>query len=162
MFVLTAEEAKKHVEPPRLTTLMVSLSQATVEPSKRQTFQALGLDQHGHDIDAGQAAWTATGGEIDPDGAFLAGPDEGSFVVTATASGIRGTASVTVAKRGVTPPPPPPPPPTGLRWEGEIPSQKWMNFYTKVLSKFAASKGLKLTVRFEVLYCPSRNRNLPS
>jgi hypothetical protein len=25
-----------------------------------------------------------------------------------------------------------------------------MNFYTKVLSKLAASKGLKLTVRFEV------------
>jgi hypothetical protein len=25
-----------------------------------------------------------------------------------------------------------------------------MNFYTKVLSKFAASKGLKLTVRFEL------------
>jgi hypothetical protein len=25
-----------------------------------------------------------------------------------------------------------------------------MNFYTKVLSKFAASKGLRLTVRFEL------------
>jgi hypothetical protein len=25
-----------------------------------------------------------------------------------------------------------------------------MNFYTKVLSKFAANKGLKLTVRFEL------------
>jgi hypothetical protein len=152
MFVLTAEEAKKHVEPPRLTTLMLSPSQATVEPGKRQTFQALGLDQHGRDIDAGQVGWTATGGIVDADGVFQAGPDEGSFLVTATASGIRGTASVIVAKRGVTPPPPPPPPPppTGLRWEGEIPSQKWMNFYTKVLSKFAASKGLKLTVRFEV------------
>ena len=31
-----------------------------------------------------------------------------------------------------------------------MPAQKWMNFYTKVLSKFAASKGLKLTVRFEL------------
>ena len=28
--------------------------------------------------------------------------------------------------------------------------QKWMNFYTKVLSKFAASAGLKLTLRVEV------------
>jgi hypothetical protein len=89
---------------------------------------------------------------VGEDGVFQAGPDEGSFLVAAMASGVRGTASMTVAKRGVTPPPPPPPPspPTGLRWEGEIPSQKWMNFYTKVLSKFAASKGLKLTVRFEV------------
>ncbi len=36
-----------------------------------------------------------------------------------------------------------------LKWTGEVPSQKWMNFYTKVLSRFAASKGLKLTVSVE-------------
>lgn len=37
-----------------------------------------------------------------------------------------------------------------ITWTGEIPSQKWMNFYTKVLSKFAAGMGLKLTLRVEV------------
>ena len=31
-----------------------------------------------------------------------------------------------------------------------IPAQKWMNFYTKVLSKFATGKGLKLRVSIEV------------
>ena len=36
-----------------------------------------------------------------------------------------------------------------ITWNGEIPPQKWMNFYTKVVSKFAASKGVKLTVTFE-------------
>ena len=61
MFVITAEEAKKHVEPPRLATLVVSPAQATVEPGKKQTFTAKGLDQHGRDIDAGQVAWTAHG-----------------------------------------------------------------------------------------------------
>ena len=40
--------------------------------------------------------------------------------------------------------------PTKFKWTGEVPSQKWMNFYMKVLSKFAASKGLKLTVNVEV------------
>ena len=30
-----------------------------------------------------------------------------------------------------------------------MPVQKWMNFYTKVLSKFASGKGLKLTVTVE-------------
>jgi hypothetical protein len=35
-------------------------------------------------------------------------------------------------------------------WNGDIPHQKWMNFYTKVLSKFAATAGLKLTLRVEV------------
>jgi hypothetical protein len=37
-----------------------------------------------------------------------------------------------------------------LVWSGDVPHQKWMNFYTKVLSKFAASAGLKLTLRVEV------------
>jgi len=36
-----------------------------------------------------------------------------------------------------------------LTWMGEIPHQKWMNFYTKVLSKFASGKGLKLTLKVE-------------
>ena len=39
---------------------------------------------------------------------------------------------------------------SGLAWTGEIPPQKWMNFYTKVLSKFASARGLKLTVKVEV------------
>ncbi len=39
---------------------------------------------------------------------------------------------------------------SGLDWSGEIPPQKWMNFYTKVLSKFASARGLKLTVKVEV------------
>jgi hypothetical protein len=36
-----------------------------------------------------------------------------------------------------------------LKWTGEVTPQKWMNFYTKVLSRFAAGKGLKLTVTVE-------------
>jgi hypothetical protein len=35
-----------------------------------------------------------------------------------------------------------------IQWIGEIPPQKWMNFYTRVVSKFATSKGVKLTVTF--------------
>ena len=37
-----------------------------------------------------------------------------------------------------------------LRWSGEVPAQKWMNFYTKVLSRFATTKNLRLTVGVEV------------
>ena len=50
----------------------------------------------------------------------------------------------------VTPPAPMPTSATGLTWTGEIPPQKWMNFYTKVLSKFASARGLKLTLKVEV------------
>lgn len=37
-----------------------------------------------------------------------------------------------------------------MRWTGEVPPQKWMNFYTKVIAKFATAGDLKLTVSFEV------------
>ncbi len=38
----------------------------------------------------------------------------------------------------------------GFRWSGDITPQKWMNFYTKVLARFATSGGLKLTLTIEV------------
>lgn len=37
-----------------------------------------------------------------------------------------------------------------LKWSGDVPPQKWMNFYTKVLSRFVTGSGLKLTVGVEV------------
>jgi hypothetical protein len=40
--------------------------------------------------------------------------------------------------------------PTKFKWAGEVPWQKWTQFYTKVLSKYASGKGLKLTVSVEV------------
>ncbi len=39
---------------------------------------------------------------------------------------------------------------TGMTWSGDVPPQKWMNFYTKVLSKFASGRGLKLNLNVEV------------
>jgi hypothetical protein len=39
---------------------------------------------------------------------------------------------------------------TTLSWEGEVPAQKWMNFYTKVLTRFKGGEALTLTVRVEV------------
>lgn len=37
-----------------------------------------------------------------------------------------------------------------LTWEGAVPPQKWMTFYTKVLSRFPIGGGLKLTVKVEI------------
>ena len=48
------------------------------------------------------------------------------------------------------PPPVGPTPVVGLRWRGDIPPQKWMNFYTKVLSRFAFAPGMKLEVHVSV------------
>lgn len=44
----------------------------------------------------------------------------------------------------------PPPEILGFTWTGEVSPQKWMNFYTKVLSRFATGAGLRLTVTVEV------------
>jgi hypothetical protein len=38
----------------------------------------------------------------------------------------------------------------GFRWIGEISPQMWMNFYMKVLSRFATKEGLKITVTMDV------------
>ena len=36
-----------------------------------------------------------------------------------------------------------------LTWSGKIPSQKWMNFYTKFLTKLGVTSDLTLTVKVE-------------
>ena len=153
MFVITAEEAKKHVEPPVLTSVSILPQQVRIEPGKRQTFTAKGMDQHDRDISLGEFAWTATGGTIGEDGVFLAGPDEGNFNVSVKAGGLTIQAEFTVAIPGASPPPTPPAPSgvgNKLSWSGEIPPQKWMNYYMKVLAEYATEKDLKLTVAFEV------------
>lgn len=38
----------------------------------------------------------------------------------------------------------------GFQWSGEVSPQKWMNFYTKVLSRFATTGGLEIKVGFKV------------
>ena len=37
-----------------------------------------------------------------------------------------------------------------MAWTGEVPPQKWMKFYTAVLSKFAAGKGLRLKLSVQI------------
>jgi hypothetical protein len=59
-------------------------------------------------------------------------------------------AEVRVTKAVVPPPPSPPPGKQSLRWSGAVPPQKWMNFSTKVLTRFASSPELKLEVSFQV------------
>jgi len=156
MFIVsreTAESYKKLAEkPPILTSLIISPTNVQVQPGKKQAFVFKGLDQHGQNISTGAIEWNASGGTIDQDGVFSAAQDEGSFVVSGTVGSIRGSASVIIAKEGSAPTAilKPTPTPGVLRWTGEIPPQKWMNFYTKVLSKFASGQGLKLLLEFEV------------
>ena len=149
--ILTAEEAKKHVEPPKLTAVAISPQEARVKPGGHITFQARGMDQHGRPMALPDLGWSAKGGEIDAKGGFKAGKEEGEYLVEATAGGLSAQATVAITKEdSPSPPPPPKPEAKTMRWTGEVPAQKWMNFYTKVLAKFATGGSLKINVSFEV------------
>jgi len=148
VFILTAEEAKKHIEPPKLTTVTISPEVARVKPAGYIAFQARAVDQHGRAMALTDIAWSATGGTIDNKGGFIAGEAEGEYLVEATAGGLTARIAVTIAREEA--PPPAPLEAKTIRWTGEVPPQKWMNFYTKVLAKFATSGNLKLNVSFEI------------
>ena len=153
MFIITAEEARKHIEPPVLSSLETIPQMAYLHPGESQSFMVRGLDQHGNEIGLSidGMRFTATGGIIDHTGNFVAGDTEGSYEVSVTFDGISATATVTVTQVGVPPPPPPQPPSRQkISWTGEVPAQKWMNYYMKVLSQYATEKDLKITLSFEV------------
>ena len=150
MFIITPEEAEIHKEPPELAKLLISPSQVQIKPGIKQTFTANGLDQFGRVFDIKDIKWSSTGGEIDSDGVFEAGNDEGNFNVTAKVKKISGIASVEIRDETVTTTTPKPPGKQKLTWSGEVTPQKWMNFYTKVLSRFVTGSGLKLRIEVEV------------
>jgi hypothetical protein len=151
IYLIKAEEALKHIEPPKLVQLVVSPSMVQLKPGIKQTFAVKGLDQFGRDMDVVGSKWSATGGQIDKDGVFTAGTDEGSFLVTAEAQGKAGTAGVAIIKdskpgRG---PEQKPHAASTLKWVGEVAPQKWTNLYMKVLSKLVSSGDVKLRVEIE-------------
>jgi hypothetical protein len=79
-----------------------------------------------------------------------AGQGGGTGVGAGTGGGAEPGGTPIEPQPAPTPPVPGPAKIAGIRWSGEVPPQKWMNFYTKVLSRFAATPGLKLTIAVEV------------
>ncbi|MCH8343169.1 MAG: ATP-binding protein [Planctomycetes bacterium] len=150
MFILTAKEAERHIEPPKLARLLITPPQVQIKPATKQTFGAEGLDQFGHEVLTGDVKWSATGGNISADGVFTA-VSLGSFVVTAEAQGKVGTAGVIVAEKAEPRPgaKPKPQSPTMLTWTGEVPPQKWTNLYMKVLTKLVSGGELRINVSIE-------------
>jgi hypothetical protein len=153
MFIIKAAEAEKHIQPPILTRIIVTPSQMQLKPGTKQTFMAKGIDQHEREIETGVIQWKTTGGVIKENGVFTAGIDEGNFIVTAKVGIITGTVAVNVVKQPeliISEPQKPFGQPRKLTWSGEVVPQKWMNLYTKVLTKFVQSGNLKLKVTIEV------------
>ncbi len=57
-----------------------------------------------------------------------------------SAGGVEGDQSEPIRGAGI----------AGFSWTGDVSPQKWMNFYTKVLSRFATGGGLKLSVTVDI------------
>ncbi len=151
VYILKGDDALKLKEPPRLAGLTVKPEQVSVKVGEQVSFQVVGVDQYGDPFPVTQTAWSASTGNITAQGLFAAGDTGGLFNVNAKAGACEAFAEVrvTTANEPITPPPLLPAD-RYLRWRGIVPSQKWMNFYTKVLSKFANTPGLKIEVSFEV------------
>lgn len=149
MFLLKAEEAQKLLEPPRLVSLIIRPENVVVRPGEQAAFTCSALDQYGKPIAAPTVTWLVSAGSITPAGVFTAGTTGGAHIVRANAGDREAVAEVRIVD-GSVPPPPPPPGKQRLRWHGTVPPQKWMNFYTKVLTRFAGSPELKLEISFEI------------
>ncbi len=153
MFIITEEEAKKHIEPPRLTRLEISPSNVCIEPGKGYGFLVKGFDQHNRPINPDNVVWKVNGGLIDEKGIFI-GEIEGSYQVSASIDNITTFAEITVSKEITETPLPKKEIPKDtygkLSWQGKIQPQKWMNFYTKVLSKYATGDGLEITLKVDI------------
>lgn len=157
MFILTAEEARKNIEPRKLASIKIVPPAVTLEPKKTYSFIAKGYDQHSDEINIDKVDWKTSYGTITDAGVLTVEETEGVYKVTASSNGISATSTVTVQKKDetkpTTPDAPTPTPPSGktkISWSGQVDTKKWNVFYTKVLAKFAANPNLKITVKFEV------------
>jgi hypothetical protein len=158
VFLLKAADAQKLLEPPRIARLALRPASIPVKPGDIVTYSLDAVDQYEQPIPLVDVEWTATGGSIDTTGRFVAGPDKGFFTVHAVAGSIEASTDVRVAADGPGSPIDPVAPGV-LRWSGSVPPQKWMNFYTKVVSRFAPTPGLKLTVSLEVPVAPDQTKS---
>ncbi|MEN6461637.1 MAG: AAA family ATPase, partial [Syntrophomonas sp.] len=163
MYIIKAEEAEKHKEPPSLTTIKISPQQVRIKPGDKQTFVVDGYDQLGRSFEISDLIWTVTGGIMDSQGVYTAGNDQGAFIVKASAAKLNSIANVAInisretsgpdviyPDPGQNKPTVEPSKISKLAWNGDLPAQKWMNFYSKVLARFAVGQGLKINVSIQV------------
>jgi hypothetical protein len=156
VYLLKADDAQKLLEPPRLARLIIRPEHATIKQGEQASFSCAGVDQYAQSISVSAPAWTATGGTV-ADGLYTSAKygTTGLFTVRAELNGLEAIAEIRVISpseesKDDDPKDDDEPRSRIIKWQGDVPPQKWMNFYTKVLSRFASTPGLKLKVTFEV------------
>jgi len=152
VILLKAEDAQKLLEPPRLHRLAIQPDRIDLHPNEHASFTVKGTDQYGHPFPAENPSWSAPGCEVGQDGQVTVGEALGQYVVTARCGEIEDLAQIRVqaTRDEKDKDDDEPDRPNVIRWSGTIPSQKWTNFYTRVVSPFASVAGLSLRVEVEV------------
>jgi hypothetical protein len=154
--ILKAEDAQKLVEPPRLAKLTLDPARVEIRPGEVAVFGVKGTDQYGQPMAISGCQWSVPsglGGAIDQTGKFTAGTDLGAFSVLAVKDGCEGRAGIQIVAKTSGPTGGGSTQPKGqssIKWSGTVPPQKWMNFYTKVVGRFANTPGLMISVSFSV------------
>jgi len=154
IYIITADEAKKHIEPRQLKSLTIIPPGVTIESGQAYSFSARGLDQHGDDFPVDIVTWETTGGSISPQGVLAIKEPLGVYKVTARTANVSATASVKVMapgqKESSSEALPAGDQQKRISWSGEIPPNKWTVFFTKILAKFSGNPNLKIRIQFEI------------
>jgi hypothetical protein len=157
LYILRAQDAERLLEPPCLERLVIQPSSIDVAAGEHVTFKVTGLDQYGQGFPVEKASWSAPDCTVSSDGSFKASDTPGLYLVTVEVGGLQVEAKVRV-RQPVTATKTSPDdgknvneehPEKKIQWSGTIPPRKWMNFYTKVISKLANSPGLTVRVSLE-------------
>jgi len=162
LYLLRAQDAERLLEPPHLEKLIIQPANSEVAPGEQVTFKVSGVDQYGQSYPVETAAWSAPDGAISSHGSFKASDTSGLYLVTVQVDNLQAEAKVKVRQPVTTTLTTPggdenkageqyPSGDTGkkIQWSGVIPPRKWMNFYTKVITKLASSPGLTVRVSLE-------------
>ncbi len=64
MFIVTADEARKNIKPPKLSYLEIKPQYSSIKPGQSFTFSVRGLEQFGQEYSLDKVRWSTTGGEI--------------------------------------------------------------------------------------------------
>jgi hypothetical protein len=106
VFLLTTEEAKRHIEPPRPARLEVKPASTRVKPGEKLALGVQCFDQHGRDYPCPSVNWSASGGKVDEKGLYVAKATPAYYTVTASIGSLEARAEIEVASVDVAPPPP--------------------------------------------------------
>ncbi len=152
-FILSKPAADYYVQHKdrTLDLFTVTPQHTTVKIGERVTFTAQASDTDGNVMDL-PVLWESAGNEMVAPGVFLAKEEAGEFTVTARVTHQQqektATARVRVLPNEAAPGSPIGEPQarniTQIGWRGNVTGPKWMNFYMKVLSRFASDHRMEI------------------